>query len=92
VGKYGVDNKNQLGEMIKGGSVSAEKAKDKALAKEKQEQKEAHLAFYGAGYSGEDDLKGIGSSHQAHAERKDYVGHDEFDLSFPSKDDGSFHL
>ena len=73
----GGKNKNEHGDL-KGGSVSAEKAKDKALAKEKQEQKEAHLAFYGAGYSGEDDTKGAGSSHQAHAERKDYIGHAEF--------------
>jgi hypothetical protein len=78
VANLGGKNKNEQGERVKGGSTSTEKSKDKALAKEKQEQKEAHLAFYGAGYSGEDDTKGSGSSHQVHAERKDYLGNAEF--------------
>lgn len=66
-------------DSLNGGDASAELAKDKGFAKDKQKKKEESIEFYGAGYENMDlASKGKGSSHHNHEQRKSRVGADAF--------------
>lgn len=80
--KYGSNEitKSKEEQRISGGGVSAEKAKDKAFAKEKERREKEELSFFGVGYDSLDESKREGITHLSHAQRKAAVGKDAFDI------------